>query len=196
MKLSKVCNGCEEMKNEDEYHKDTLKKDGLRTICKKCTCSRQVPYRKANKEAISERDRLYRKRNPEKMRTNRIEYKQRNPEEYRKRNKVWQARYKAKNPGIINAKRMRYYASKKKAVPGWLTPSHRKTINKVYEKAKELEKQDGIRRNVDHIVPLQSDFVCGLHVPWNLQILTEKENRSKNNKLYEVTITSTSGLPE
>jgi hypothetical protein len=34
---------------------------------------------------------------------------------------------------------------------------------------------------IDHIVPIQSNLVCGLHVPWNLRVIPSTDNLQKSN---------------
>jgi 5-methylcytosine-specific restriction endonuclease McrA len=46
-----------------------------------------------------------------------------------------------------------------------------------------MTKTTGEQYVVDHIVPLRSDEVCGLHVPWNLRVITQEDNLKKSNKL-------------
>lgn len=58
------------------------------------------------------------------------------------------------------------------ALPAWA--DHDKII-KIYEEC-------GYGYHVDHIIPLCSNLVCGLHVAENLQIIKGFDNLSKNNK--------------
>jgi len=76
-------------------------------------------------------------------------------------------------------------ATKLNATPQWLTDDHKKQITKIYKNCLKISEQTGVQHHVDHIIPLKGKEVCGLHVPWNLQILTATENISKNNKLIE-----------
>ena len=87
------------------------------------------------------------------------------------------------HPEKMAAKSARQYAAKTKAAPAWLTPNQNREIANCYALAKSIEKISGVEMNVDHIIPLRGKTVCGLHVPWNLQILSKADNIRKGNKL-------------
>ena len=73
-------------------------------------------------------------------------------------------------------------ARKLQATPPWLTDDQRAAIRATYDEAIRLTEETGIPHEVDHIAPLRNPLVCGLHVPWNLQVLTKDENNTKNNR--------------
>lgn len=70
------------------------------------------------------------------------------------------------------------------ATPHWLSKEQLDEIKAFYDKARELSK-GGTRHEVDHVVPLHSPIVCGLHVPWNLRVLTKDENNQKGNREWD-----------
>ena len=74
-------------------------------------------------------------------------------------------------------------AKKYNAIPPWLTKEHKQRTKGFYKLAIMLEDIFGKEYQIDHIVPYNNPKVCALHVPWNLQILTRKENRNKSNKI-------------
>lgn len=72
-------------------------------------------------------------------------------------------------------------AKSKMATPAW---ADKEKIKGIYMHAKLLNCWDGPRAEVDHIVPLVSNLVCGLHCEQNLQILWKSENSSKGNRYW------------
>lgn len=69
------------------------------------------------------------------------------------------------------------------ATPVWITSEQSAQIKEMYSTCKELNKLGKDKYHVDHIAPLSHPLSCGLHVPWNLQILNEKDNKEKGNKV-------------
>ncbi len=69
----------------------------------------------------------------------------------------------------------------KKAKPSWADTV---AILNIYRLARHQSKCLGIKFHVDHIVPLQSTLVCGLHVEDNLQIVPATLNHKKSNRVW------------
>ena len=86
--------------------------------------------------------------------------------------------YYNKNKAVYIEKDAKRRASKMQATTVW----GQEGVKAFYEKAKELEAMNpNVKYHVDHVVPLAGKNVCGLHNQFNLQILTEFENKRKGN---------------
>ena len=91
---------------------------------------------------------------------------------------LWQS----ENRDKMNATAAKTRAKRIKRKPKWIKDVFIKEIKIWYKRAKALNRFTEEKWHVDHIVPLQGKNVSGLHVPWNLQLLTATENTSKGNR--------------
>lgn len=94
-------------------------------------------------------------------------------------NSAWHRRWKKEHPAEHAAKQAEHRALRFMATPPWVD---RKAILKVYQECRHKCLTTGIAYEVDHIWPLHGEGFVGLHVPWNLQIITSIENSRKGNK--------------
>jgi hypothetical protein len=93
-----------------------------------------------------------------------------------------QAEYKDRNVDVVRADTSVRKRRHREATPKWLTPAERLQMRDLYVQARKLTELTRERYVVDHIVPLRGEAVCGLHVPWNLRVITQDENLKKSNK--------------
>jgi 5-methylcytosine-specific restriction endonuclease McrA len=108
-----------------------------------------------------------------------IAWQRANPEKYKAKQRKWCKNNKEKF--LIKWHKKQHL--KKRATPPWLTKEQKAEIRTLHLMAKRLGIKTGIRHSVDHIIPIDGKIVCGLHVPWNLQILTLEENSRKGNRV-------------
>ena len=154
---------CNKTKTLDAFSKKKGGMFGLDTRCKECRSVIGKTKYKENQEREIERSRAYREHNKEVLKPRAAER--------RKKNKAQLLAYTVKRR-----------LSKIHRTPKWLSKEQINEIASYYIMAKELEKVFPWKQCVDHIVPLQGKTVSGLHVPWNLQILSASMNIEKGNK--------------
>ena len=141
---------------------------------------RSREWEKNNPDKVSESKKAQRMRNPKKFKLKAIRYREANPDKVKAQITAWFSKNLDKRTAYLSSRR----SKKLNATPKWLTDFHFDQILNFYTHAKECELLTGDKYHVDHIIPLQGKDVCGLHVPWNLQILPSDVNLKKNN-LYE-----------
>jgi 5-methylcytosine-specific restriction endonuclease McrA len=133
-------------------------------------CAKAKKWREQNRDKARASVKAWDAANPEKRRANTAAWRSANLDKAR----ALQKASEAANPGKRNARTAVRRARRLRATPAWVD---RAAIREIYEIAAFLGQE------VDHIHPLKGENFCGLHVPWNLQLLSSVENRSKGTKL-------------
>lgn len=135
----------------------------------------------ANPEKASQYSRKWREANPLKRRQVEQAWRAKNPEKVKeysaKAGRKWSQNNKAKRLASVRARQL----AKRHRTPSWVS---KEDFLPFYEEAARLTSETGVRHEVDHIIPLQGPEVSGLHVPWNLQVIPESENRRKGNRCH------------
>lgn len=170
----KSCNVCKQIKSIEDFHIRRMSHDGRAFTCASCIKESLARRRKADP---TEFKRWY---------ANNRDHRSRYWRDWYAKNvdkrAVSYSRWAKENKHIVNAIVAKRIAAKKQATVSWADAS---AIRAIYAEAARLTAETGIRHEVDHIIPLQSDVVCGLHWEGNLQVLTKTENLRKKNRLLE-----------
>ena len=186
------CSRCKSHKSAtaDNFHRSRLDRGNKSEICTPCVKLRLKDYNKRPevKSASKERVRKWCAENKDRKNKNSREWKANNKDKVSGYNEKYMEKPKSKelrrlahlrryweNPDKYRAKACAHDSRVRKSRPIWQSI---KQINKFYRLAKSLNLE------VDHIVPINSELVCGLHCVDNFQLLTRSENARKGNRLW------------
>lgn len=154
------CKSCEKIRTKN-YYINNLK------ICKES----RKKYYEGNKELFKEKSKKYYHN-----RKNCLDFKRKKSESFQK--------WRLNNPEKHAEKERRRRAYLILQTPKWLSKKDIQNIKSIYKMCKNKSNiNEKVYYHVDHIIPLKSEVVCGLHVPWNLRIIEATKNLKKYNKL-------------
>lgn len=173
------CCGCSQEKPLESFYSKEWR-------CKPCIKIERAAYYKKHAKIIKEHVAAWQAEHPDKIKQYRHSHYVRHRDRFlskkrrtrtagdratdRARQKKFPERYAAANA--------RRYARKIRAIPAW---ANHFFINEAYHLAQLRTRTLGFLWQVDHIIPLHSKLVCGLHVENNLQVIPALENQKKNN---------------
>lgn len=181
--MKRKCTSCLVEKELISFSENRVRKDGLCTRCIECTKSRKAAvkkeWRNKNIDACRAKSKAYARANKEKAAVRSRVFMQNNPSYSKER----AARsYKAAPDAIKNRMQARR-AAKKQAIPAW-AEKEKFFISAIFECAQIMSEISGYPWDVDHIVPLTSKNVCGLHSISNLIAIPSLINKSKGNRYW------------
>lgn len=204
--VTKPCTCCKQELPTTEFGPCKNTKSGLSSWCRPCTRERARQRYSQNPKKHHESAKRWAERNPEKVAEYQRTSRRRRRSaisEYRKLPHVREASrkqhraYVKKHPDKIRQYQRDWYAKnshvfillankRRKIVrlqQAWMTFENSRQIADIYRRCREITKQTGIKHEVDHVMPLNGIDSCGLHVPWNLRIITAAMNRQKGNRI-------------
>jgi hypothetical protein len=166
--VKKFCPKCDQNLPTTSFFKNKSRCDGLQGYCKNCKCLRDRQYDAEHRDKINGAAR-----------------QRRSTGDSRQAHLDALTRYRAKNQPIRTKLQMARKSAKLNRTPAWLTEFDLLKIKCLYQLAAMRSRESGYAWHVDHIIPLQGEFVSGLHVPSNLRVIPAIDNLRKNN-IYEV----------
>lgn len=173
--MTKWCSGCKSNKPRTEFYARRDYPNGLMSRCKVCTKAAVVQWNEKNPDGLRARQKRFSAKHAAKKAAATAAWYRKN----KNRNHANAAAWYKRNPHLGAKKTAAYRASQKRATPGW---ANQFFIEEAYHLASLRTKMLGYKWHVDHIVPLRSKIVCGLHVHNNLQVIPATENIKKNNR--------------
>lgn len=166
--------------------------DGLNSRCKECVKTRakkwyannlehgrevRKQWRDENRDYVNQASKEWREQNPERLKEVCKKWYRENQDKVKAARELW----KERNPGVITALSAKRYATKTQSTPKWVDT---KTVALYYELARMFTLYFGEPFHVDHVVPLRSKLVCGLHWEGNLRVIEGSENLAKSNSFW------------
>ena len=147
--------------------------------------ARQKGWHADNREERTAQLRAYHHANRDVLNAKHREYSKIYSKENKDRISENYKRQYANDPAYYHVKSRLRQSGLLNATPKWLSKQQKKAISTIYREARRLTELTGVKHVVDHVHPLTGKnqagevISCGLHVPWNLKVVTEEHNLSK-----------------
>ena len=145
--------------------------NGKGSRCRPCLRQQRKERYSSRKKEILAKNKVWHDANPESLKASKKKWRESNPEACKEMSKAW---------GRKNIGKIREYCANRrarliKATPTW---ADRKEMQYIHTLAHDR----GLV--VDHMVPLNSEKVCGLNTPDNLRCIPEALNAKKGNRYW------------